>query len=387
MSPAPRDSGVLVGMMGLEDSARVDFGHLREQRRAKVFAEMQRHDLDVLVLGGAGNVHYVSGSRQLGRAGVIPFAPACVVVRATERVHLLAGWDEGVPPEIGFDDMYGILWNPENLMAAVSTIPTCNQARRVGTDGLTPMFAALLPTLFPLAELVDATVAMNSARRTKTPEEISCLQVAAAIAEAALGALERALEPGITERELLGIYAACISTLGVPVPPTESVVFATPRSGPVQFRHRVTDRPIGDGELVVLAPGALYAGYEAGLAQTRLAGRSAPAGAADVAARCARSMDALLAACQPGNTGADLYRAWEYAGNSPSRVPLAHGVGIGAEPPIIGLGRGARATLDEGMVVTVQSWVSAYDTGGCLERATVRIDGSGPVILTRYERQ
>lgn len=386
MSPAPRDTGVLVGTMGLEDDARVNFGLLRRQRRAKVFDEMERHDLDVLVLGGAGNVHYVSGSRQLGRAGVTPFAPACVVVRATERVHLLAGWDEGVPPEIGFDDMYGILWNPENLKAALSTVITRDEARRVGTDGLTPMFAAMLSALFPSAELVDGTAAMRSARRTKTDNEIACLQIAAAISEAALGALEQALQPGITERELLGIYDACISTHGAPVPPTESVVFASPRNGPVQFRHRAVDRPIGDGELVVLAPGAVYAGYEAGLARTRLAGRSAPPGAAALAARCARSMDGLLAACRPGSSGADLYRAWEDAGNSPSRIPLAHGVGIGAEPPVVGFGLGADATLDEGMVLTVQSWISAYDTGGWLERATLRIDGSGPVILTRYER-
>ena len=386
MSPLARDRGLFVGMMGLEDGARVDFARLRAERRAKVFSGMESHDLDALMLGGVGDVRYVSGARQLGRSGVLPFAPVSVVVRETGRVHLLSTWDEGIPPEIGRDDLYRLSWNPANLADDLAKIPGLRDARRVGTDGLTPMFAGLIAQLVTPAELVDAAPVMASARRTKTPDEITCLEVASAIAEAALGAMEDALAPGITERELLGIYDERIASLGAPMPPSESVCFATPSHDPVRFRHLASDRPIGEGELVVLAPGALYAGYEAGLARTRVAGNAGPAGTPDLAARCARGMDALIAACRPGNTGADVYRAWENAGNPDPAVPLAHGLGLGAEPPLIGLGRGSDATIDEGMVLSVQSWVTEEGVGGCLERGTVRIESSGPSALTRYGR-
>jgi len=386
MSPVARDRGLFVGMMALEDDARVDFARLRAQRRAKVLSGMESHDLDALMLGGAGDVRYVSGARQLGRSGVLPFAPIAVVVKKTERVHLLSTWDEGVPPEIGYDDLYRLSWNPANLAADLASIPGLREALRVGTDGLTPMFAGLISQLVTPAELVDAAPVMASARRTKMPDEITCLDVASAIAEAALSALEGALAPGITERELLGIYDERIASLGAPMPPSEGVCFATPSRGPVRFRHLVSDRPIGDGELVVLAPGALYAGYESGLARTRVAGHAGPQGTADLASRCARGMDALIAACRPGNTGADLHRAWEEAGNPDPGVPLAHGLGLGAEPPLIGLGRGGDATIDEGMVLSVQSWVAEEGVGGCLERGTVRIESSGPSALTRYGR-
>jgi Xaa-Pro dipeptidase len=386
MSPAPRDRGVLLGAMGLEDDARVDFARLRGQRRAKVLSGMTTHGLDALMLGGVGDVRYVSGARQLGRAGVLPFAPVAVVVRETGRVHLLSTWDEGVPPEIGRDDLYGLSWNPVNLVAALATIPGLGESRRVGTDGLTPMFAALLAQTLPSAELVDAAPAIATARRIKTPDEITCLELASAIAESALSALEDALRPGITERELLGVYYQRVASLGAPIAPSESVCFATPTRGPVGFRHVVSDRPVGDGELVVLAPGALYAGYEAAIARTRVAGRVAPPGTADLAARCARSMDALLAACRPGSTGADLYHAWESAGNADSAVPLAHGLGLGAEPPLIGLGRGRDATLTDGMVLAIQSWIVEEGVGGCLERATVRIESERATTLTRYGR-
>jgi Xaa-Pro dipeptidase len=386
MSPVPRDRGVLVGTMGLEDDARVDFARLRADRREKVLSGMESHDLDALMLGGVGNVRYVSGARQLGRAGVLPFAPVAVVVRETGRVHLLSTWDEGVPPEIGYEDLYRMNWNPANLAADLAKIPGMREARRVGTDGLTPMFSGLIPQLVTPAELVDAAPVMASARQTKMPDEITCLDVASAIAEAALSALEDALAPGITERELLGIYNEKVAGLGAPNPPSESVCFATPSRGPVRFRHLAADRPIGAGELVVLAPGALYAGYEAGLARTRVAGGAGPQGTADLASRCARGMDALIAACRSGNTGADIYRAWENAGNPDPGVLLAHGLGLGAEPPLIGLGRGGNATIDEGMVLSVQSWVTEEGVGGCLERGTVRIERSGPSALTRYGR-
>jgi Xaa-Pro aminopeptidase len=351
-----------------------------------VFSGMESHDLDALMLGGVGDARYVSGARQLGRSGVLPFAPVAVAVRETGRVHLLSTWDEGVPPEIGHGDLYRLSWNPANLAADLAKIPGLREARRVGTDGLTPIFAGLIAQLVTPADIVDAAPVIAHARKTKTPDEITCLDVASALAEAALSAMEGALAPGITERELLGIYDERIASLGAPMPPSESVCFATPSSGPVRFRHLATDRPIEDGELVVLAPGALYAGYQAGLARTRVVGKAGPRGTADLMSSCARGMDALIAACRPGATGTDLYLAWENAGNPESVVPLAHGLGLGAEPPLIGLGRGGDATIDEGMVLSVQSWVAKAGVGGCLERATVHIQGSGPSVLTRYGR-
>jgi Xaa-Pro dipeptidase len=37
-------------------------------------------------------------------------------------------------------------------------------------------------------------------------------------------------------------------------------------------------------------------------------------------------------------------------------------------------------------VLSVQSWVTEEGAGGCLERESVRIDSSGPTLLTRYRR-
>lgn len=383
MSRAGRDRGLRVGLAALEDSSRVDFARLRFLRREKVLSGMETHGLDALILGGAGNVHYVTGARVLGRAGVLPFAPVAVVVRSTERVHMLSTWDEGVPPEIAREDLYPLSWNPLKTVAAIAALPGLSRAKRIGTDGMTTS-SALALGVTGKAEVVDAAGVLDEARRIKLPEEITCLEVAAAIAESALSAMSDALWPGVTERELLGVYYAHVASLGAPVVPSDSVCFATGLSA--DNRQLPTDRAIEEGELVVLSPGALYAGYEAGLARTFVCGADLSPAVTDLASRCAAGMDALLGACRPGVVGADLYRVWYDAGLTAAAVPFVHGLGLGAEPPVIGAGRGREAVLEEGMVLSVQSWVAEEGVGGCLERSTVVIESDGALVLTRYGR-
>jgi len=50
---------------------------LRIGRRERALAQMEAHDLDVLVLGRQPNVRYFSGAPQLWVAGTRPFGPIC----------------------------------------------------------------------------------------------------------------------------------------------------------------------------------------------------------------------------------------------------------------------------------------------------------------------
>ncbi len=162
---------------------------LRTGRRERALAQMEAHDLDILVLGRQANVRYVTGAPQLWVAGTRPFAPICVLVRATGEIHLNSSWDEGIPEEIGHDHLYGLAWNPmTNYRGAASTsrAPPPHDASEP-----TPChrsFAQLLPMAFPNAELVDGEPAMQAARRIKTADEIRALRGALAVAEHGLAA-------------------------------------------------------------------------------------------------------------------------------------------------------------------------------------------------------
>src|SRR5271157_4883864 len=156
---------------------------LRVGRRQRALAQMDAHDIDILVLGRQANVRYVTGAPQLWIAGTRPFGPVCVVVRATGEIFLNSTADEGIPEEIGRDRLYGLAWNPMTLITVLKNIDGASTARRVGTDAITPTFATLLPEAFPNAELVDAEPAMRAARRIKTPDEIAAMDSALRIAE------------------------------------------------------------------------------------------------------------------------------------------------------------------------------------------------------------
>src|SRR5882757_3110024 len=188
---------------------------LRRGRRERALAQMEAHDLDILVLGRQANVRYVAGAPQLWIAGTRPFGPMCVVVRATGEIHLNSTADEGIPEEIDHDHLYGLAWNPMTLIEVLKNIDGAATARRVGTDAITPTFEALLPIAFPAAELVDGELAMRTARRTKTTDEIAAMGSALRVAESGIAAAVNELRPGVPDKTLAGAVLEAMAAGGV----------------------------------------------------------------------------------------------------------------------------------------------------------------------------
>src|SRR6202012_2517797 len=140
---------------------------LRFGRRQRALAQMEAHDIDVLVLGRQANVRYVTGAPQLWIGGTRPFGPVCGMLRGRGEIFLMSTDDEGIPEEIGRERLYGLALHPMKFLEVLKNIDGSSTARRVGTDAITPTFAELLPLAFPNAEFVDGELAMLAARRTK----------------------------------------------------------------------------------------------------------------------------------------------------------------------------------------------------------------------------
>lgn len=373
------------GTSALAEGSRADFRRLRAERLRRLLSAMRETGVDVLVLGRPANIAYASGARQLWTSGARPFGPGCVVVLRTERVHLLSTWDEGVPETIGHDDLFGLSWNPRTIADNLRSIPGIAEARAVATDGYSPGAAALIAGACPSADLVDAEAVLAGARTPRTTDEIACIATAAAVAERALTTMLSAARPGATEREILGAYLRAIGEAGCQVPPHEGVVCATSRRGRPRLHRLVSERTVGPGDLVALNPAAFYGGYAAFLARTAVAGGAAPTPSQiELAGRARASLDAVIAVCKPGATGADLVAEWERTGEAVPPEPIAFGVGLGAEAPLVSAGCGHDAVLAEGQVLAVQAWVSEEGAGGVLEQDTVLVSTDGPVLLTSY---
>ena len=194
----------------------------------------------MLLLGREANARYVSGAQRLWTAGTRPFGPGCVVVRATGAVHLVSTWDEGIPDDIPHDNLFGITWNPGNLLAWLRGIEgmaagSPHRHRLPDARG-SPSFCR---RSFPDAELVDAEPALQAARRIKTPEEIEAIRTAVAVAEDGYGRRRRRASPGRARRHLAAVFMEAMAHQGVTTP-------ATQRRGPCTRTRAPVEGDAGD---------------------------------------------------------------------------------------------------------------------------------------------
>jgi len=354
---------------------------LRAGRRERALAQMDKHDLDVLVLGRQANVRYVSGAPQLWVAGTRPFGPTCVVIRETGAIHLLSTWDEGVPDDIPHENLYGIAWNPMNTISVLKGIDGAADAKRVGTDALSPGFAQLLPVAFPNAELVDGELAMRAARRTKSPEEVISLREAIRVAEVGLAAAVAELRPGISEKTLAGVLLEAMAAGGVSTPATQDAAWVTSCEHP--WRRASDDGIVRAGDLVAFSAGVLDGGYTGEVGRTWPVGELS--GAGDLYRRWDALWDSLYEACQPGAPAIDLLAAYQAAGEELPPMPIARGLGLGFDPPVVSQHLPATAAeerLEPGMVLAVTGYVWQSGVGAVFGREAVLITPDGPEVLT-----
>lgn len=354
---------------------------LRTGRRERAIAAMAAHDLDVLVLGRQANVRYVTGAPQLWVAGTRPFAPICVLVRATGEIHLNSTWDEGIPEEIGHDHLYGLAWNPMTIVEVLKGIEGAADARRVGTDAMSPSFAQLLPMAFPNADLVDAEVAMKAARRTKTADEIRVLRGALGVAERGLAAAVSELAVGATEQALNGVLMEAMTAGGYSTSATQDGAWIT--SPEHAWRVGRRDRRIANGDLVAFAAGALADGYVGEVGRTWPVG-DVP-GADALFGRAHGLWERLVDACRPGASAGDLLVAYDTAGEALPPIPVAHGLGLGFDPPVISPDLPKTAAddrLDPGTVLAVTAYVWEPGVGAVFHRDAVLVGDDGPEVLT-----
>jgi Xaa-Pro aminopeptidase len=285
-----------------------------------------------------------------------------VLVAATGDVHLLSSSDDGVPSDVPFEHQYAITWNPARLMARVAAIPGLAEASRIGVDGLTPLMESLLAGTFANAELVDGQSVMLAARRQKLPAEVDAIGAAIGLVTQTLDDVIGRVQPGVRERDLLAWFEQRMCELGTTTPAFEGTFGSVFPS----------DRVLADGDRVVLDAGVLVDGYEGGRARTIVCGRAAPdPNPAD------ELFAPLLAAVRPGATGADLWAAWDATGVARPAQPIAHGVGLGFEPPIVG---DDGDELVEGMTLSLRA-----EVGGWVTRDAVVVTASGAEVVVRAQ--
>src|SRR5262245_16004643 len=102
--------------------------------------EMERDEIDVLVLGREANSQLVSGVARSWLAGTRDFSPACVVVRQTSSVYIINFADSELPPQNPQPHLLPLSLDPQKTVQRIAALPGIPDAARIGLDGLSPLF-------------------------------------------------------------------------------------------------------------------------------------------------------------------------------------------------------------------------------------------------------
>jgi Xaa-Pro aminopeptidase len=275
---------------------------------------MAQADVDLMLLGREANARTIAGTTRLWLAGTRAFAPGCVVVRQPASVHVLANSDDAVPEGFPVDHLYGITWNPEKLLGALTAIPGVVTARRVAVDGMTPMMATMLEHAIPAAQLVDAAPILAELRDRPDTARVGGVRAAAEVARAGLAVMQAHLRAGAKPRTIRGACAEAFATFGVTTPAFDAVVSKVDARASTWISF---EDPVTAHEPVLLRAGVLRDGWEASVGRTYVA--SADGGVEQAAPP---AWDALVEACRAGARVGDLR----------AQGAIVYGLGFGVEP-------------------------------------------------------
>ncbi|SEC99664.1 Xaa-Pro aminopeptidase [Streptomyces sp. 3213] len=244
-----------------------------------------------------------------------------------------------------------------------------------------------LRSVAPTLRLTDIGGAVEQLRVIKDEEEISCLRIAAEIADQALGELLESILVGRTERHLALELERRLVDHGADGPAFATSVATGPHSG--RRGHRPTDRRVEEGDFLSVCLGATYRGYRCEIGRTFVIGTSPADWQIELYDLVFAAQRAARESLSPGAAYRDVDRAarqvLDSAGYSEGLAPLTgHGVGleIDEDPQ---LAPAAMGKLDACVPVTVEPGVHLPGRGG------VRIDDTlvvrpeadgGPELLT-----
>jgi Xaa-Pro aminopeptidase len=380
--PAMPIGGIGTAMM--PDRDRVDFTSLRAARRERVLAAMAEAGLDALILGREPNVRYACGARRLWVGSSRPWAPSCVLMRDTGRVHLMAfgGSADERPDDIDPEDVFCVSYDPGRLLKRVAGVPGLAAARRVGVDGFSLHMRDAMQSIVPNAEFVGFEPRLRSLRRRKLPEELAAIRIAVAIAESGLSAAVARLAPGASEKELQAAFLARVCEVGTSEVAQHGTFTEIGPHG--ELRWVTSDRRCRAGSLVALSAGVLWAGYEGTIARTWWCGHQPDPSDAQhgLYQRWRHAIDSVVVRCRPGATGADLEAAYRDSGEELPDRPIVYSVGMGHEGPVTAHGGGpGDETLEAGMVLAVRAFIPS-PSGGFLGEEMVHVGADRTEWLT-----
>jgi Xaa-Pro aminopeptidase len=236
--------------------------------------------------------------------------------------------------------------------------------------------------------LLPAGNAFHLLRAVKDDDELAAIRKAALVTDAAFIAATAQLRPGITERELAWRIEAAMHDLGADGPGFPIIVAAGPHGA--RPHHDPTDRPIAEGEPVVIDMGAAVAGYSADLTRTIWLGEPSPPFRDRYNSVLAAQL-AALSGVRPGMTGAEADAIARDALSADGLGEqflhgLGHGIGLLVHE-FPSLGTSSQDVLAPGHVLTIEPGVYVEGWGGIRIEDLCVVTATGLEVLSAAPKE
>ncbi len=392
------------GLMAVDWEERVNIERLRQERLARVKSALKKSEIGALLCFDMNNIRYITATHigtwamdKLVRFSLLPQddEPILWDFGSAARHHQIYCPWLGERSRAGISTLRGAT-NPGSGLAedVAKKIKLELEMRNlqnepVGVDVIE------MPVLFALQaqgiKVVDGQQLMHEVRKIKTQDEITLLNTATMMVDAAYDELYRFMKPGVKENECVGVVSKVLYDLG-----SEHVEGVNAISGErcSPHPHVYTDRVLRPGDPAFFDILHSFNGYRTCYYRTFAIGSASPA-MVDAYKRSRDYMDAAISIVKPGITTADVVKLWPKAqefgfANEEAAFALQYGHGVGLsiwEKPIFSrlVSLDHPEVIEEGMVFALETYWPASDgwSAARLEEEVV-VTKDGCEVITRF---
>src|SRR3989454_2779483 len=392
------------GTMAVDWEQRVDFDRLRRERLARAKKLLAKSELGALLCFDMNNVRYLTATH----IGTWAQDKA-------NRFTLRAQNDEPMLWDFGSAARHHQLhcpWLGERSRPGISMLrgamtPEMGRAEDVAKKirielemrGLhkEPLGIDIieLPVLFALQregiKVVDGQQLMSDARVIKTQDEITLLNTSAMMVDAAYDELYRAMKPGMSENQAVGLVSKVLYDLGSEYVEAVNAISGE-RCNP--HPHVFSDRMLRPGDPVYYDILHSYMGYRTCYYRCFAIG-SASRALNDAYKRCRDYLDAAIELVRPGRTTAEIAAVWPKAQEfgfpneeAAFALQMGHGIGLAIwEKPMISrlVSFDHPHEIKPGMVFALETfWPSKDGWSAARIEEEIVVTPTGHEVITRF---
>jgi Xaa-Pro aminopeptidase len=396
------------GRMQVDFEERVDFRRLHDYRLARTRNALARSELGALLVFDQYNIRYIS-STVIGEWARDKLTRWCLLsgngdpyvwdFGSAARHHKLyapwlpqnhwlaglAGLRGAVSPRVGLFEAAAKEIKDILVREGVADMP-------LGIDVVEPPFLFALQKLG--IKVQDGQQVMLDAREIKSHDEITLLNMAAAMGDGAYQDIYEALKPGVRENEIVAMATRRLYEMGSDCVEAINAI-AGERCSP--HPHNFTDRIIRPGDQAYFDIIQTYMGYKTCYYRTFTVGSATPA-QHDAYRKAREWMDRAIELLEPGVSTDEVAKAFPKCTEigfeteiSAFGLNFCHGLGLGLhERPLISRVNSFKDPyeLKAGMVFAVETFCPAKDgvSAARIEEEVV-LTPHGAKVITLFPAQ